>query len=372
MRGWRICKLAGIDVEINYSWLFILVLLVLGFSAEFAQTAGDSSRAAVYLAGVLAAAGLFGSLLAHELAHSLAAQRYGVGVARITLFLFGGVAQTKSEAPTPAAEIVIAGMGPLLSLSLAGVFLLLAKGIGHLGGSDLAVAALWRLGTINGLLAVFNLLPAFPLDGGRLLRAALWEWWGDLLRGTRVATTLGRLCGHGMVAWGLIEMLRHGLFAGLWFVALGWLLAGAAQQSYRTTRLREALRRVPLSQAMQPLNFAVPPELRVFAAVHRYFMPLRLPALVVATEGQMVGVLTAEAARRLPEPVWTHLPVGQVMQHLTSPDMVLPIAADLGQALDRMLGDEQQCLLVVDEQGALAGVLTPELLAQAAQMYGRA
>jgi CBS domain-containing protein len=123
---------------------------------------------------------------------------------------------------------------------------------------------------------------------------------------------------------------------------------------------------------MQPLNFAVPPELRVFAAIHRYFLPLRLPALVVATEGQMVGVLTAEAARRLPEPVWTHLPVGTVMQPLTSPDMVLPVTADLGQALDRMLGDEQQCLLVVDEQGALAGVLTPELLAQAAQVYGRA
>ena len=363
MRGWRIGRVAGIDVEINYSWLFILVMLVLGFGAEFAAKvpAAPGWQALLF----------FGCLLAHELAHSLTARAYGIGVARITLFLFGGVAQTRREAPSALAEMVIAGVGPVASLLLGAVLYGLGLGANYLGLNPLIGAAALRLGIINGLLAVFNLLPAFPLDGGRILRAALWEWWGDLLRSTRAATLLGKLCGSLMIALGVFEMFRSGVLNGLWFVALGWLLSGAASQSFQATRLREALRQLPLTTALQPLRSALSADLTVFAAVHQYFLPLRATALPVARDGLLVGLLGTEALRQHPETMWSHLRVEQVMTPLDPETMVLPLSANLGQALDALVGGEQQHLLVVDDDGALVGVLSQESLIAAAQAYPR-
>jgi Zn-dependent protease len=372
MRGWRIFSIAGIDVEINYSWIFILVMLVLGLATEFSIEAPEAPAWQAQLGGLLAAFGLFGCILAHELAHSLAAMRYGVSVARITLFLFGGVAQTRSEAPSATAEVVIAAVGPVASLLLAAVFLGLAFGLDALGLNEIAVAALRRLGSINALLAGFNLLPAFPLDGGRLLRAALWEWWGDLLRSTRVATTLGRLMGLALFMLGVYEVFKHGLLYGLWFLALGWLLSGAAAQAYQATRLREALRRVPIYQAMQPLAFAAPPDVSLFAAVHQYLMPHHLAAIPVAEDGAILGLLTAEGVRKHPEANWYHIRVRQAMEPIHPDQMVLPVTADLGQALDRLGGGEQKYLIIVDPAGALAGLMTQEMLIAAARTYGAA
>lgn len=371
MRGWRIGRVAGIDVEINYSWLFILVMLVLGFGAEFAQKVPQVPGWQAQVAGLVAALLFFGCLLGHELAHSLAAQAYGVGVARITLFLFGGVAQTRREAPSAVAEMVIAGVGPVASLILGALLYGLGLGANYLGLNPLLGAAGLRLGVINGLLAVFNLLPAFPLDGGRILRAALWEWWGDLLRSTRVATLLGRLCGSLLIALGVYESFHAGLLSGLWYLALGWLLSGAASQSYQATRLREGLRHLPVNAALRPLHFALPADLTVLAAVHQYFMPQHATALPVAREGVLVGLLGAETIQQQPEAMWSHLRVEQLMTPLDPETMVLPLDANLGQALDAMVGGEQPHLLVVDGNGALAGVVSQEQLIAAAQAYPR-
>lgn len=370
MRGWRIFSIAGIDVEINYSWIFIFVMLVLALSAEFTIAAPEAPAWQAQLGGLLAALGLFGCILAHELAHSLTALRYGISVARITLFLFGGVAQTRSEAPSAAAEVVIAAVGPVASLALAAVFLGLGAGADYLALNEVLVAALQRLGHINALLAGFNLLPAFPLDGGRLLRAALWEWWGDLLRSTHVATTMGRLMGLALFMLGAYETLKHGFLYGLWFLALGWLLSGAAAQAYQATRLREALRRIPVYRAMQPLTFAAPPQASLFAAVHQYLMPYHLPAIPVAEDGLLIGLLTADGVRRYAEPMWYHVRVQEAMAPLDVEQMVLPVGADLGQALDRLVGGEQKCLVVVAPNGTLAGLLTQEMLTGAAQAFG--
>ncbi len=370
MRGWRIFSIAGIDVEINYSWIFILVMLVLALTTEFAIAVPEAPAWQAQLGGLLAALALFGCILAHELAHSLTAMRYGISVARITLFLFGGVAQTRSEAPSATSEVVIAAVGPVSSLLLAAIFLGLGAGLEHLALNEVAVAALRRLGYINALLAGFNLLPAFPLDGGRLLRAALWEWWGDLLRSTRVATTMGRLMGLSLFMLGAYETLRHGFLYGLWFLALGWLLSGAAAQAYQATRLREALRRVPVYRAMQPLTFAVPADVSLFAAVHQYLMPYRLPAIPVADDGLLIGLLKADVLRRYPEAMWYHVRVREAMAPLEVDQTVLPVGADLGQALDRLGGGEQKCLIVVGPDGSLAGLLTQEMLMGAAHAYG--
>jgi Zn-dependent protease len=371
MRGWRIFTIAGIDVEINYSWIFIFVMLVVAMAAEFALAAPEDPAWQAQLAGFLVALGLFGCLLVHELAHSLTARLYGIGVARVTLCLCGGVSQIRSEAPSATSEIVIAAVGPLSSLLLSGLLLGAAFGFGHLDLNHTLVAACRRLGTLNAMLAVFNLLPAFPLDGGRLLRAALWEWWGDQLRSTRVATGLGRVFGSLLVAWGVYEMFRYGIFAGVLPVAVGWLVSGAARQALQTARLREALRSIPVYQAMQPLTVALPPDTSAFAAVHQFLMPQRLPAIPVASDGVITGLLTAEAIRKHPESAWHHLRAGQLQTPLDVPQMVLPITADLSDALDRLMGGEVRYLLVVGPDGALGGIISQELLAAAAQAYGR-
>lgn len=370
MRGWRIFTIAGIDVEINYSWIFILIMLVLALTTEFTIAVPEAPAWQAQLGGLLAALGLFACILAHELAHSLTAMRYGVSVARITLFLFGGVAQTRSEAPSATAEVVIAAVGPVSSLLLAAAFLGLGAGLDYLMLNAVAVAALRRLGYINALLAGFNLLPAFPLDGGRLLRAALWEWWGDLLRSTRVATTMGRLMGLALFLLGAYETLKHGFLYGLWFLALGWLLSGAAAQAYQATRLREVLRWVPVYRAMQPLTLAVPPDVTLFAAVHQYLMPHHLPAIPVAENGMLIGLLTGDGIPKHSEANWYQVRVRQAMAPIELEQMVLPVGADLAQALDRLGGGEQKCLIIVSPDGALAGLLTQEMLVGAAQAYG--
>jgi Zn-dependent protease len=373
MRGWKLGSVAGIAIEINYTWVFVFLLLVMGLGYEMQQIEGALPAWQGQLAGLVAAVLLFSSVLFHELAHSVAARWYGMEVSRITLFIFGGVAQTKGEPPTGMAEMVVAGLGPLASVFLGGVFLGLAWLLQSppVDLNPLLAAVAHRVGIINLWLAAFNLVPAFPLDGGRLLRASLWAWRGDLVRATRVASSLGQFFGYVLMGLGVHRTFSSGLINGFWFLGLGWLLTQAARQAYQSTRLREMLRSLPVYRAMQPVDSALEAGLSVWHAVHEHLAPRRLEVAPVAERGVLVGVLSAENIRRLPETEWPYLPVSQVMIPLDVERMIINQGADLGEALDKFAGDEVRQLLVVDGEGRLTGLLTQQDLVNAARLLSQ-
>lgn len=368
MRGWHLFTISGIDIEVNYSWLFIFALLIMGLGGEMRLLAPEVPSWQPVLAGTIGAILLFASVLLHELAHSFAARWYGLGIARITLFIFGGVAQTRGEARTGASEMVIAAIGPVSSLALAGLFLGLGIGLNHLLPNPLPAALAHRVGIVNVYLAVFNLLPAFPLDGGRLLRASLWEWWGDLTRSTRLATTLGRLFGYLLMGLGLYYMFARTALDGIWFLGLGWLLMRAAVQSWQSLQVRDALSVLTAGQAMRPLPAALNPNASVLAAVEQYLIPFQLELMPVAEEGRVIGVLGGAQLRSFPQQVWAQLPVRQAMAPFDPQLMLLPASVGLGEALETMAGNERQAMFVTSAEGALAGLLTQQDIVRAAQL----
>ena len=367
MRGWHLFTISGIDIEINPSWLVILVLLVMALSADMGAAAPGAASWQPLLAGVIAALLLFASVLFHELAHSFTARRYGLGIARITLFIFGGVAQTKGEAKTGSSEMLIAAVGPASSLVLAGTLLGLSYGLALLPIGPLPAAVAHRVGMINIYLAVFNLLPAFPLDGGRLLRASLWEWWGDLRRSTQIATSLGRFFGFALMALGVYYTFTSGLLNGLWFFALGWLLTQAATQSWQSLQVRDLLRVLTVGQALRPLPAALNAEANLLDAVNQFLGPYRLEIMPVAEAGRLVGVLEGSALVKWPQSAWGQMSVRQAMTPWDPQAMLLPVDMDLGAAIEALSGNERREALVVNEQGQLVGLLSQNDVLSAAQ-----
>jgi Zn-dependent protease len=225
MAGFRAGRFLGIDVRVDFSWFIILGLILWSFTASVfpARLPGYSTWTYVlmgFAGGVL----FFVSLLLHELSHSVVARAKGIPVEDITLFIFGGVARTRLEAAKPGDEFVIAGVGPLMSLAIAAVLWAFAWAGGRLGFAPPVLVVADYLALLNLILALFNLLPGFPLDGGRLLRSAAWHWTKDLKRATRIASTGGRWLGYVLIALGLLQAFNGVVISGLWLVFIGWFL----------------------------------------------------------------------------------------------------------------------------------------------------
>ena len=230
--GFNIGRWFGFPVRIDYSWFVLIALIVWVFSTvEFPRQLPGYDGEAYLLMGVAAALFFFLSLLLHELAHSVVARSRGVHVQGITLFIFGGVAQTTTEAKRPVDEFLLTVVGPLASFTLAGIFWGLGALTDELGILPPAGQVSRYLGWLNFVLAVFNLLPGFPLDGGRIFRAAVWQATGDLRRATRWATAGGRAFGYVLIAAGAFLIMRGPLISGLWLAFIGWFLASAAASS---------------------------------------------------------------------------------------------------------------------------------------------
>src|SRR3954471_8530676 len=235
-------RIAGIRVGINASVFLIVAILVAGLATGRLPAAFPGRSIVAYVIAAIIAAVLFlASLLAHELAHSLVARRNGIEVESIVLWLLGGVAQLRGEAKTPGADFRIAIVGPLTSFALAAIFGLAAAGVASLGTAGLPFGVLAYLAATNGMLAIFNLIPAAPLDGGRVLRAALWRWRGDREAAAVTAARAGRVVGFLLVGLGLLQTFVTGTFSGIWLALVGWFLISAAtaeeQQAQMGSRL---------------------------------------------------------------------------------------------------------------------------------------
>ncbi|MBW3666620.1 MAG: site-2 protease family protein [Actinobacteria bacterium] len=352
--SWRIGEVAGVEIRVDVSWGLIALLVGYTFFVVLAAEFGATTTGTVVVAAIAMTLAFFASVLIHELAHSLLAKQRGITVRGITLFLFGGATHADLETKEPKDELVIAAVGPLTSFALAGVFWVLAQ----VPGSDLVAYAAGYLGWINLALAVFNLLPGFPLDGGRIVRSLVWRSRGDIVAATRVAARGGRIVGMVMIGIGVFELFFLGaLVGGLWLMAIGWFLSQAATASFTHLQLKTVLDDVPASRLMTRDLVDVPAGITVQRAVDDYFMRHNYNAFPVQGERGDTGLVTMKRVRELPRDRWDSATVDEVMEPLSDMCTVSPSGA-AGEVVDKLMKGEVGRVVVVD-QGEVVGLITP-------------
>jgi Zn-dependent protease/predicted transcriptional regulator len=354
--SWRVARIAGIEVRVDSSWAVIALLITysmyLRLSVLYPELSGGGAVALAIVSAVL----FFGSVLVHELAHALVAQARGIRVQDITLFLFGGATRARVESRGPGDEFLIALVGPLTSGLLAGLF-----GIVAVLGSDLLSRPLagtfGYLAWTNLLLAAFNLVPGFPLDGGRLLRSAIWKATGSLGRATRIASLAGQGVGWLLVAGGVAWLLAGDLAGGIWFAFIGWFLVQAARSSYQDLQLQQLLHGVEAEDVMAADLRRIPPELSLQDAVDDYFMRYDHSAFPVEEQGRTIGLLTLRGVRRVPREQW---PTHRVRDHMVPLGDQVVVAPDA--RMDGVLGklqDGEAGRVLVAQDDEVVGIITP-------------
>jgi Zn-dependent protease len=354
----ELVQIFGIKIRIDPSWFIIAVLVTWDFATLVFPGQLPGSPPAVYWSmGVAGALAFFLSVLLHELSHAVVARTYGVEVRGITLFIFGGLAEMPAEPPTPQAELVIAAAGPAASFGLA-----LACGGLVLVGSVAdwprpAVSVLGYLGILNGTLALFNLVPALPLDGGRILRAVLWGWRKNLRWATRIASATGSGFGLLLIGLGVVSLVSGSFASGLWLFLIGLFLRNAATASYQQLLLRRALEGEPVSRFMHADPVTVPRAISVLELVQSYIYRYHFKMFpVVDDSGRLLGCVTARRVRELPRDEWDRQTVGALAERCT-PENTVRADTDALEALSRMSRTGASRLMVVDED-RLLGILS--------------
>ncbi len=365
----RLGRIAGVPVGINWSILVIFWLLTWELAVLVLPTEHPHEATAIYwVAGTATTILFFASLLAHEVSHAVVARRNGIGVRRITLWLFGGVSELESEALTPGADFRIAVVGPITSLGFAGVFgaggLLLH---GAVGGAAVLQGALGWLAWINVLLAGFNLLPAAPLDGGRVLRSILWRRGGDRLRAATTAARTGQAFGYLLIVLGVLEFLEVGLI-GLWFVFLGWFLLTAARGEENAAVMRSSLADVHVRDIMTPDPTTFAADMTVADLLDNHLHRYRFSSYpLVGPTGRLEGLTTMSRIRHVP---FAARPTTRLI------DTACPLpdvpAGSPGEPIPDLLGRMQASTdgraLVLDGSGRLIGIVSPSDIARFVQL----
>lgn len=371
--GFSIGRIAGIEIRLEPSLLIIFLLIVGSLAMSLFPAwhpAWDASTS--WIVAVAAGVLFVGSVLLHELAHALVALAFGLPVRTITLYLFGGLASIEEEPHRPGAELLIAVVGPLTSIGLGVLFLMLSSlvaGPMDLEGPErfvrglgpLATLLAW-LGPVNLILGVFNLLPGFPLDGGRVLRAGLWKMTGDYVKATRWASNSGRLlgwllmgCGVAMALGVWVPVLGTGLVNGVWIVMIGWFLSRLAVATYQRTALEAALGHVPVGEVMARHLKSVPPDLTLEAFADGYLTQHDQLSWPVVVDARLVGLVSAEDLLEVPRDAWSRTTLAHVM---VTADRV-PVTTPDHTATDalRKLTTSDTATVAVEEGGHLLGLV---------------
>ena len=353
-------RIAGIHVGLNWSLLVVAALVAWSLATGILPSAAPGYASGAYwTAGVVSAVVFLVSLLAHELAHSVVAVRRGVRVDGITLWLFGGVSRFSSDTSSPGAQALITFVGPLTSLVLGAVFFLASAAVGGGAHPGLLPATLSWLGYINILLGVFNLLPAFPLDGGRLLQSLIWLRTGDRLRATTIAARIGMVFAFLMIAYGLATFVFAGnLIGGVWSIFLGWFLLSAARAEEVGGLIRQALSGITVAEVMTPDPMQAPDDISVEEALHSYALASRHSTFPTHdAAGTLSGLLTMAALKNVAPNARTATIVKGVICPLDQVSTAGP-----GDPITNLLGLSGGCsegrTLVVDG-GRLVGIVSP-------------
>jgi Zn-dependent protease/CBS domain-containing protein len=356
--GFRLGSILGFEIRLDASWFVIFFLLLWSLSAGFFPSSVPGQATITYVVmGVTATILFFASLIAHEISHSLVARSRGIPMAGITLFIFGGMAHATLEPDNPGDELLIAGVGPLVSLILGGAFLVLAGVSGSVGWSALVGEVARYLGFINMALAAFNLLPGFPLDGGRIFRATAWKKTGDLARATTWATNGGRAIGIGLVVFGGSQILVGALLGGLWMVFIGLFLRGAADTTLRQFLIERTLQGISTRQAMSTLPPAIQARTTLGEWIHESLMATRHSAFPVENDnGHLVGIITLDRIEATPRERWSDTTIRDIMIEL-DPDMVVSPGDGMNEALRKVRTSPIDQVLVLDGESPV-GLVT--------------
>jgi Zn-dependent protease len=356
-RSVTLFKLLGFSVRIDISWVVIAALvtwsLATGLFPGFVQ--GLESRT-YWLMGAVGAVGLFASIVFHEMCHSLVARAYGLEMKGITLFIFGGVAEMEEEPQSAKIEFLMAAAGPLSSVFLAFCFFALylfwtvAQAPVPVGG------VIGYLGMINLMLAAFNLVPAFPLDGGRILRAALWRWKEDVRWATRAASRVGSGFGLALIMMGLLALFRGNLIGGMWWCLIGMFLRNAAGRSYQQLLTRQALSGEPVSRFMEPRPITAPPSISIEEFVEGYVYRYHFKMFPVVEDDTLLGSVSTREVKEIPRSEWAGSMVANILTP-RSPDNTISPEADSLEAISKMNSSGASRLIVV-EGDRLVGIVS--------------
>jgi len=313
--SYRLLRVFGIDILVHWSWLVIFVLLTWLLAEEFFRDQyEDWTGSERWAAAVVSSLAFFTSILLHELAHSLVAKREGLPVKSITLFIFGGVSALGSEPETPGQEFRVAIVGPLVSFILAGAFGVAAL-IAHLsdvGGSPPAAVALY-LAIVNGAVGVFNMLPGYPLDGGRILRAVLWARGRNLLIATRRASLAGTFIAFGLIAFGVFSILTRDFISGVWFIVIGWFLRNVSEASYQQQLFRNTLEGTKVGQLINRSFSAASPDMNLNTLVQEYMLARSQRSVPIVVGMELLGLVTMRDLKRVPRDEWETTSVFRAM-----------------------------------------------------------
>ena len=353
-RGLSLGAIFGIPIRVDYSWAIIAFLMTTSFAVGFGQSYPYLGLPARLSLGLSACLLLFGSVLAHELSHAVIALRNDVGIRGITLFIFGGAAEMVEEPKGAGAEFRIAIAGPLMSLVLAACFFALYSLA--LGSLPLPLTDVMEvLAQMNLLLVAFNVVPGFPLDGGRVLRVALWGIWGKFSAATRVASALGSFFGAAVVLMGLTSIFFLGKLGGLWLVLIGFFLRHAARGSYQQLVIRHALEGVRAEDLMVRDVPCVPPDMRLSAVLDEVIIPHGDTDVPVVDRGLLIGVLMLKSFERRDRDELERLTASEVMTEDVLNETLAPDTEAI-QVLSLLTSSDRRILVVSD--GVLLGVLS--------------
>ena len=365
--AFRVARLAGIDIEIHFSWLVILALVAWTLAdGVFPDRYDGWSTAAYWIVGVAAALLLFVTVVIHELAHAFVAIRRGVPVPRITLFIFGGVSQLARQPETARAEFAIAAAGPAMSLVIAAISGALAITVGSV--NEKVEGIFGYLAAVNVILGIFNLLPGFPLDGGRVLRSIVWGRTHSFRRATNTAAQVGEIFAYGLMGLAFVFILNGYLWNGIWFAFIGWFLLGAAKNESTQIQLDTILRPLRARNVMHEDFISVLPGIPVQEIVDRYMVEKGERTVIVANGGAVLGIITVTDVQRVPRDEWPTTPAQRIM---TPREKVVTVSTDT-PALDvlQLLGERRLNQVPVLEDGRMVGLITRRELLDRVHLAG--
>ena len=353
----KLFKLLGFEVRIDASWIVIAVLVTWSLAkGAFPYWYPKLSPLTYWSMGVVGALGLFISIVAHEFCHSLVARKYGMPMKGITLFIFGGVAEMGDEPPNPMAEFMMAVVGPLSSIAIGGIAYVVYLQGARLGWPDPVNGIIGYLSYINALLAAFNLLPAFPLDGGRVLRSILWGWKKNLRWATHISSKIGRGFGILLVIVGAFQFLKGNFIGGMWWFLIGMFLQGAAKTSYQQLLIRKALEGEQVRRFMKSDPVTITPSLSVDRLVEDYIYKYHHKMFpVVEDTDKLIGCVTTRQVKEIPREEWAYRKVGEITSPC-SPENTIGSQADAMKALS-VMSKSGLSRLMVTEGNRLVGII---------------
>jgi Zn-dependent protease len=354
-------KLFGVSIKIDLSWFIIVVLLVWSlavgyFPMVYPDLAEGPASWIYWWMGLAGTIGLFASVVFHELAHALMARQYGLPMKGITLFIFGGVAEMTEEPPTAISEFMVAIAGPIASVIVSIASFGLAILGANLGWPTSVNGVLWYLGFINAVLVAFNIIPAFPLDGGRVLRSILWHFKGNLRWATRITSAIGSAFGILLIVLGVVQFIMGNFIGGIWMALLGMFLRGAAQMSYQQLLVRRALEGEPVRRFMHTDVQSVEPDISLQDLVEDYVYRYHYKMFPVVENGNVTGCVTTRNVRDVPREQWSRTKVREIAVPCDQ-DNSIDVSEDAMDALKKMSQTGASRLMVL-EDGHLRGIIS--------------